>query len=168
VSFRRWQGAIATLCSYWFFSVALYAQSTGRITGSVSDTSGAPVAGATVNLYMTGVTSVMATTTTTGEGLFSFAAVQAGSYDLSVENPGFSRFVTRGLVVNAARETTFPTIKLEIKSVEQSIEVMADTQTVQTANIENSTTVTQQQVANLPVLDRQVSMLFLTQPGVSS
>src|SRR5262249_48359505 len=118
--------------------------------------------------YMTGVTRVMATTTTTGEGLFSFAAVQAGSYDLSVENPGFSRFVTRGLVVNAARETTFPTIKLEIRSVEQSVELTAETQTVQTANIENSTTVTQQQVANLPVLDRQVSMLFLTQPGVSS
>jgi hypothetical protein len=150
------------------FFPALYAQSTGRITGSVSDTSGAAIAGATVNLYMTGATAVIATTNTTADGLFSFAAVQAGSYDLSIENPGFAKSITRGLVVNAARETTFPTVKLEVKAVEQSVEVTADAQTVQTANIENSTTVTQQQVANLPVLDRQVSMLFLTQPGVSS
>jgi Carboxypeptidase regulatory-like domain/TonB dependent receptor len=147
---------------------ALFAQSTGRITGNVTDASGAPVAGASVNLSLAGAASVMATTNTTAEGLFSFAAVQAGSYDLSVESKGFSKFTSRGVVVNAARETAFPTVRLEVKAVEQSVEVMADTQTVQTVNIENSTTVTQQQVANLPVLDRQVSNLFLTQPGVSS
>jgi hypothetical protein len=110
----------------------------------------------------------LANTTTSTEGIFSFAAVQAGSYDLSVENAGFAKYSFRGVTVNPGQETAVPPIKLEVKSVEQSVEVIAESQAVQTANIENSTTVTQEQVTNLPVLDRQVSTLFLTQPGVSS
>src|SRR5262245_35977926 len=108
--------------------VFLFGQSTGRITGSVTDASGSPVAGATVNLSMTGAGRALASTTTTAEGLFSFAAVQAGSYDLSVENPGFAKFTSRGLGVNPARETVIPAIRLEIKSVEQTVEVTAEAQ----------------------------------------
>jgi hypothetical protein len=149
-------------------TAAVYAQSTGRITGSVTDASGAAVPGATVSLHMSGGSAAIQTATTTSDGLFSFAAIQPGAYDLSVGSSGFASFSYRAAVVNAARETVIPTIKLELKSVQQTVEVTGDVQTVQTANIENSTSVTQQQVANLPVLDRQVSNLFLTQPGVSS
>ena len=150
------------------FTGALFAQASGKLTGNITDKTGAAVAGAIVQLQIPNTPTVAASTTSSSEGLFSFAGVAAGSYDLSVENPGFAKFTSHGVTVNAARETVIPAIKLEVRSVEQSVEVTADTQTVQTANIENSTTVTQQQVANLPVLDRQVSNLFLTQPGVSS
>lgn len=146
----------------------LFAQASGRISGSVTDATGSAVPGASVSLQLPGSPAVVANTTTTSEGLFSFAAVAAATYDLSVENAGFAKFTLRSVIVNAARETVVPAVRLEIRSVEQSVEVTAESQTVQTANIENSTTVTQQQVANLPVLDRQVSNLFLTQPGVSS
>jgi hypothetical protein len=158
----------AVLSLFTIFTGALFAQASGRITGSVGDATGAGIAGATVQLHLAGTSAVAASTTTSSDGLFSFAAVSAGSYDVTVENPGFAKYSARGVVVNAARETVMPAIKLEIRAVEQTVEVAGDSQTVQTVNIENSTTVTQQQVANLPVLDRQVSNLFLTQPGVSS
>src|SRR5437588_12807717 len=149
-------------------SAAIFAQSTGRLTGNITDASGAAVPSATVNLYMIGGRTAVQTAPATSDGLFSFSAIQPGSYDISVEAAGFAKFTYRAAVVNAARETVVPTIKLELKSVQQTVEVTGDAQTVQTANIENSTSVTKQQVANLPVLDRQVSNLFLTQPGVSS
>jgi hypothetical protein len=159
---------LVALATVSVFSAAIWAQSTGRISGSIYDGSGAPVPGATVHLQRAGSAAAIQTTTASSDGLFSFAAVQAGSYDISVESSGFAKYDYRGLIVNASRETVVPTVKLELKSVEQSIEVSSQVQSVQTATVENSTTVTQQQVTNLPVLDRQVSNLFLTQPGVSS
>ena len=61
---------------------AVLAQSTGRITGSVTDSTGAPVPAAAVTLNMSGSSAVVARTATSTEGIYSFAAVQAGSYDL--------------------------------------------------------------------------------------
>src|SRR6059058_3565680 len=107
------------ICIFVAFSATLFGQASGRITGSVMDASGAPVAGATVHLNMAGAASVLANTTTSSDGLFSFAAVQAGSYDLSVENAGFAKFTARGVTVNAARETSLAAVRLEVKSVEQ-------------------------------------------------
>src|SRR5262249_49916628 len=127
--FRQYHFALGALLSLVLVSADLSAQSTGRITGSVTDSSAAPVAGASVNLYMAGASGVIATTNTTAEGLFSFAAVQAGSYDIGVENPGFSKFTSRGVVVHAAQETSLPAFRLEVKAVEQSVEVTADAQT---------------------------------------
>ena len=149
--------------------VLLYAQSsTGRVTGSVTDATGAAVPGATVDLLRSDSTVAVQTMQTTSDGLFNFSAVQPGTYDITVKSPGFGNYAYRGLVVEPSVETPVPTVKLDISSVQQSVEVSGVTQVLQTANSEVSTTVTQQQVTNLPVLDRQVSTLFLTQPGVSS
>src|SRR4051794_4549100 len=107
------------LSLFTIFTGALFAQASGRITGSVADVTGAGVAGATVQLHLSGTASVASAPTTSGDGLFSFASVAAGSYDVSVENPGFAKYTARGVVVNAARESVLPPIKLEIRAVEQ-------------------------------------------------
>ena len=46
--------------------------------------------------------------------------------DLSVENAGFAKYTARGVTVNAARETSLAAVRLEVKSVEQSVEVTAE------------------------------------------
>src|SRR5207247_9876288 len=65
------------------------AQVTGRISGSVTDSSGAAIPNATVNLLLPGGAKPVLATVTTPEGLFSFTNVRPESYDLNVELKGF-------------------------------------------------------------------------------
>jgi Carboxypeptidase regulatory-like domain/TonB dependent receptor-like, beta-barrel len=144
------------------------AQVTGRLTGSVSDSTGAAIPGAVVDLLLAGGSKPVLTTVTTPEGLFSFTNVRPESYDLSVSSQGFLKYSLRGVKIDPARETSLPKIQLELATVTQSVDVTADVQTVQTSNAEVATTVTNEQVRRLPMLDRDPMSLISTQAGVSS
>lgn len=145
----------------------VYAQVAGRLTGSVSDGTGAVLPGAAIDVFLAGGHKPVLTAKTTAEGLFTLVGVRPGAYDLTVDAPGFLKYVLRGLQVDAARETVVPAIKLELAAVSQSVDVSASSQTVQTSNVEISTTVTNEQVHRLPVLDRDPLSLITTQAGVS-
>src|SRR5437867_8493956 len=86
------------------------AQVTGRISGSVTDSSGAAVPGATVNLLLPGGSKPILTTVTTSEGLFSVTNVRPESYDLTVDAKGFLKYTLRGVKVDPARETSLPKV----------------------------------------------------------
>ena len=144
-------------------AASLNAQVTGRITGSVLDASEGAIPNATVNLYLRGGTAPVITTKTTSEGNFTFAAIRPETYRLTVETTGFVPYQIPEVKVEPARETGLPTIRMEVAAAAQTIEVSSAVQTVDTTTSEISTTVTQAQVDNLPVLDRQVSFLFQTQ-----
>ena len=149
-------------------SASCFAQVTGRLSGSVTDASGAAVPNATVNLLLAGGAKPLLSTVTTADGLFTFTNVRPELYDLSIESKGFLTYTLRNVKVDPARETSLPRIQLELAAVTQSIEVSADAQTVQTGNAEISTTVTSDQVRLLPVLDRDPIALIATQAGVAS
>jgi hypothetical protein len=150
------------------FVASGFAQVTGRLSGSVTDSSGAAIPNATVNLLLAGGAKPILTTVTTGEGLFSFTNVRPEKYDLAIESSGFLKYSLRGVTIDPARETSLPAIKLELSAVTQSVDVTADAQTVQTSNAEISTTVTNAQIRRLPMLDRDPMALITTQAGVSS
>jgi hypothetical protein len=59
----------------------------GTVSGTVRDQTGAVIPGANVLLRNT-ATNIASKTTTTGAGLYMFAGVVAGRYDLQVEFPG--------------------------------------------------------------------------------
>src|SRR6266446_5258974 len=144
------------------------AQVTGRISGSVTDSSGAAIPNATVNLLLPGGAKPVLATVTTPEGLFSFTNVRPISYDLTVDAKGFLKYTLRGVKVDPARETSLPGVQLEVAAVTQSVDVIANVQTVQTSNAEVATTVTNEQVRRLPMLDRDPMSLISTQAGVSN
>ncbi len=146
---------------------SLTAQVTGRLVGSVADATGAVIPGASVQLFLPGSRTPVVATATTSDGLFNIAAVRPDFYDLAVESPGFQRVVLPRVKVDPGRDTVVPPIQLQLASVSQTLEVAASVQTVQTANAEVSTTVANEQVRDLPVLDRNVLQLVLTQAGVN-
>ena len=152
---------------YFLFACGVFAQALGRIAGSVIDPTGAAVAGVKVELYIAGGKTAVITVETGPTGEFSIASLRAAVYDISVEKAGFNRATVANVTVDPARETTIEPVMLELASATQTVEVKEAVQAVQSENAEVSTTVTQAQVENLPVLDRQVSNLFLTQAGVS-
>jgi len=149
------------------FSVNIFAQAVGSISGTVVDPSGAAIPGAKVQLFLTGGKSAIASTQTGPAGEFSIPSLAAVSYDVRVDNAGFASTTVANVHVDPARITTVPPIRLELSSTSQAVEVKEGTQAVETATAEVTTTVTTAQVDNLPVLDRQVSNLFDTQAGVS-
>src|SRR5262245_51713625 len=73
-------------------SISLFAQATGRLTGTVADPSGAKIADATVSIYLAGGKTAILTAKTSSEGLFDFPALRAELYDVGVEAPGFTRY----------------------------------------------------------------------------
>ncbi len=150
------------------FAAASFAQATGRLTGTVTDPAGAAVPGAKVSLYIAGGQSAILGSVTGAAGNFDFPALRAGSYDVSVESSGFAKFVQRQVKIDASRETALPHVVLEVATISQTVEVTEAVANVQTTTFEVASTVTQAQVANLPVLDRQIANLFSTQAGVGS
>ncbi len=148
-------------------SVHMLGQVAGRLTGSVVDPSGASVADASVNLFLPGGKLPVLSTKTTSEGNFDFTAVRPDTYRLEVKATGFGDYAQSNLAVDPARQTSVPPIHLELQTSKQLVEVVASASTIDTNSIEVSNTVSQEQVMNLPVLDRQINNLFYTQPGVN-
>src|SRR5262245_11186273 len=77
----------------------------GRVQGSVTDTSEAAIAGATVTL--TNVQTGVATTRETSEtGRYLFDLILPGTYTVSVQFQGFSRFVQEHVVLQSRADVT--------------------------------------------------------------
>jgi hypothetical protein len=150
------------------FSAAAFSQVAGRLSGSVVDATGGAVPNAKVSLYLTGGDTAVLTTETTEDGNFEFAAVRPEYYRVRIEAKGFVTTTLENIKVDPGRVTSVPVLTLEVAGTAQVIEVTAGSETVNVANAEVATTVTQSQVENLPILDRQIGFLFITQAGVSN
>src|SRR5262245_15263548 len=68
------------------------------VIGTAVDSTGAVVPGATVTIVQEG-TGLTVSTTTSVEGTFSLPQLPPGQYELTVELPGFRKFIQRSLVL---------------------------------------------------------------------
>jgi hypothetical protein len=150
------------------FTVGAYAQVSGSLTGAVKDPSGAVVPDATVKVFISGGNEPVLSGTTNEVGLFNFSAVRPETYDLAIEAKGFAKARIAGIRVAPLREYSVGDIKLQIAKTDQTVVISVDLVPTIPTSSEISTTITAEQVQNLPVLGRQVSNLFATLPGVSS
>src|SRR5215831_5998274 len=144
---------------------AAFAQSAiGRLAGSVFDSSGGVLPGATVTLTgeLTGQTQ---TTTTTDTGSFLFPQVQPGIYTVGIMLSGFKRAEFQHVEINVGVERSI-TARLDVASVAENVEVVAGTPNVQTTTPEVTQTVVQRQIQDLPLDDRDPLALIRLQAGV--
>ena len=149
------------------FAGTSFAQLTGRLTGTVTDPQGAAVPNASVGLLLPGGKASLLTTRTDSAGIFDFSAVRPDVYDLVVEAMGFAKYTQEQVKVDPAREQQLPSIKLALGNTATEVTVTTSVEGVDTTTAEIATTVTQAQIQNLPVLDRQVSNLFVLEAGVA-
>jgi len=138
------------------FAGLAFGQVAGRLTGSVVDPSGASVVNATVNVYLPGGKTPVLTTKTTSDGNFDFTAVRPDTYRLEIVATGFNNAVQENVTVDPVHQTSLSPIHLGIQSAAQTVEVSGNVASVDTNSVEVTSTVTQSQILNLPVLDRQV------------
>src|SRR6267378_2101847 len=120
----------------------------GRLSGMVTDPSGAALAGANVRLLDEN-NGVIAQTTTESNGQYTFSGVSAGNYRVEIERQGFQKNVIVGLNVSPGEENQFNT-QLRLGSSAESVEVRADTATVNTETAMLTGTKKLSAVANRP------------------
>lgn len=139
---------------------------TGAITGTVTDSTGAAVPGATVTITNT-ATSKVYTVTTDAQGGYTVAELPESTYLVEVKANGFQDFITKGAVVHVAT-TTNVNAQLKLGSVSQSVTVEANAIQVQTDSAALGAVVDSQQVKELPLNGRNFVELTTLQPGVSA
>ena len=137
---------------------------TGRITGTVTDPSGSVVPGATMTLTST-TTGAVRTTTSDAVGRYVIANVPAGTYTLKFELSGFAP-QTSNVLVNVGAAVTLDS-KLRLAGAAESVNVIAEVPLVNVSNAEVSTTITEQQIRELPTITRNPYDLVATAGNVS-
>ena len=161
--------AIAVLALTLSMTMASLGQgTTSRVTGTVTDNTGAAVSGATVTLTNEG-TNTSITAQTSDSGVYVFDLIQIGRYTVSVEKSGFKRVVSTGNIVNINQPTTV-NVTLEVGDVSATVNVENSAEIVQTSSSGNlGSTVEQRTLESLPIVGlrgRNPLDLLNFQPGV--
>jgi len=135
----------------------------GAINGYVTDSSGAPVSGATVTVLneQTGVRLQLATN---GDGFFNSTNLLPGNYTVTVEQAGFAKLI-REHVKLEVDSTVRVDLSLSVGPVSESVTVEAGAELLQSEKVDVSQTLDEHQVQNLPTLGRNITQLYLTVPG---
>src|SRR5579862_8779911 len=162
---KRLSGLIIYLC---FAVVLAFGQAEiggATLNGTVTDPTGAAVPNAKVAATspQTGLTR---TTVTNQTGLYSFPQLPVGTYDLTVEANGFklSKRIGVSLTVGAVATVDVP---LEVGGTQETVSVTAEVPVVETTRSQTSTTVTSEQVGNLPINGRNFLDFTVLTPGVA-
>jgi hypothetical protein len=141
------------------------ADPTGTISGTVLDSSGAPIPKARVVAANTG-TGLSRETLTASDGGFVFPLVPVGPYTLSAEAPGFRRFMQRNVTITTDVNVTVP-IVLQLGDVTETVTVEAQAGLVETRSGTLGQVVTQQKIVELPLNGRNAATLVLLSPGTA-
>src|SRR5215510_3307219 len=158
--------SVCVVC-LWAMASAAPAQSqlgAGSISGTVSDSNGAVISGATVTITNAG-TGLVRKLTTGDAGQFSAPALPVGEYSARVEKTGFSTLDQIGLIVNVGGTTT---LRLELRpgSANEVINIVAE-QTLDAARTEETTLINRTQINDLPINGRRADQFALLAPGVT-
>ncbi len=121
----------------------------GTITGTVTDQSGAVVAGAKVSAQNADTHNVVETVTTP-TGNFTLPQLAVGAWDVAVEAPGFKRYSSVANKIEVA-QTIRVDVKLEIGSSSESITVQAEAVAIRTEDADITTTVSNELFVELPI-----------------
>jgi hypothetical protein len=142
----------------------LFAQTTGSLTGVVKDSTGAIVPGAKVTLVNSDDKSVRSDVSS-GAAIFSFAAVQPGTYNLNVIAKGFEAYVITGIEMHPGDSKNIENITLKIGRVEQSVTVTSNVAGVELDSPEKSYLITAEDIKRLSTVGRDATELVRILPG---
>jgi len=138
---------------------------TGTITGTVTDSSGAVVPGAKVDVANTN-TGISRSTTTNATGNFQFPLLSPGTYRMTVEFAGFKKYIRDGIVLNVGEKPDLQ-VTLEPGQLTQEIEVTAAAPLLETQTSDVGQVVNRREIENLPLNGRSIISLQLLSNGVA-
>ena len=148
-------------------AAALVAQTfRGTILGTVTDVTGATVAGAKVTVHNVG-TGLERTTQTSADGSYTVPELPIGTYTVTITQTGFQTSVTSSVAVDVATEKRVDAA-LKPGQVSEKIEVSGEAlPQVETTTNELGGVLTTENVADLPINGRDYTKLIYLNPGVA-
>jgi hypothetical protein len=156
--------ALVVVCSLTIITASAFGQAVyGSILGTITDPSGAAVAGAKVTVTSVGKgTSVEATTN--ADGNYSVTHLIPDVYNVKAEAPGFKAFQTANVAVSADTGVRVDG-QFQVGGAQETVEVSAETPQLKTDRADVATIFTERQVQDLPILNRNFTSLELLTPG---
>jgi len=138
----------------------------GSLSGTVSDAQGGVLPGATVTLTDQ-ATKTSQTTTTNDQGVFVFAAVQAATYTVKVEMPGFSSWEATDIAMRLGERRQVTGIVLNVGNLSETVSVTSRPEIAPLESGEKSARLTSEQIQNIPMVGRSTGELLKLLPGMT-
>ena len=159
---------VAVLCALFaMYPVALRAQlATATMFGTVSDSSGAAVPRATVVLTQTD-TGFSRTVVTNESGAYRADFLPIGPYKVTAQAAGFQKLERQGMTLTVTEQAQL-NLSLAVGATDQTIEVRAEVPLLNTGNSTLGRTISNVEIDNLPLVDRNVYTLLDLTPGVQN
>jgi hypothetical protein len=159
-------GLATALLSLAFVGPAFAQVATGTITGTVTDPKGAAMAGVNVLVHNddTGVDQRPVMTNNTG--VYSMPLLQPGNYDVTASQTGFATVQRKGVTVEVG-STIRIDIEMPVASQQSLVTVTTEAPLVDTEKTEQSQTIGENLVTDLPVSSRNWQQFVLLTPGVT-
>ena len=156
---------LLVICTCLAFPVVGSAQNTASVNGTVKDSSGAVVPGATVVLRNI-ETGVERRTVSNDVGVYVLEQILPGKYSIQVRKEGFRTAEEHGLTLEVNQTTTYD-FALAVGSSQQIVTVAASVAALQTSTAELGTVIAKSEINDLPLNGRNFSQLLMLTPGVS-
>lgn len=160
----------AALCTA-FVATALVAAgaqdtSSGSISGTVTDSSGAVIKGATVKLINTDRGATIRTVTTNGSGFYTATSLPLGTYTVEIADQGFKTADVKGLVLHVADQLTVNR-SLSAGSAGETVSVEANQVQLNLEDATSAGLINSTQINQLVMVSRNYETLLNLQPGVA-
>jgi hypothetical protein len=141
------------------------AQGTGTLTGTVVDSSGSAVPGATVTATE-GETAAVRVVVSSDSGLFRIAGLNPGRYTLKVELTSFRPITVQEINLSSAEIRDLGKLTLQVGGLTETVSVTSEVTPVQVADSSRRSTITLDDLANIQMKGRDVFGLLAILPGV--
>ena len=161
---RALSGCVLVLC----MGLMIGAQEiTSTIVGTVVDSSGAVIPGATVKLTDVG-SSVVRTASSGRNGVFHFPNLAAHTYNATVSANGFQAKTITDIILGASSTRDLGKVAMTVGNVSQEVTVTAAATPIQTSSSEVSHTIQGSALDSLPLVGRDVFGALTMDAGVTS
>ena len=162
---RRSVVLLAGLAMVLALAPAAFGQSVAvaHLSGAVTDASGGVLPGAEVTVTQTS-TAMTRFVITGAQGEFSFASLPIGPYKLVTKMTGFRTFEQTGINLSVG-DTRSVNVTLQVGAMNETIQVQADANMVETRSLSTGTVTYEEQLVGLPLNGRSATQLILLSGG---
>ncbi|HYI93722.1 MAG TPA: carboxypeptidase regulatory-like domain-containing protein [Bryobacteraceae bacterium] len=161
-----WIKSLARLCfGAVLLASAVHAQTagTGTLVGTITDNSGAIMSGVKVSVVNT-ETSFTSETVTSAEGAYQVPYLSPGIYRVTIEAPGFKRYLREGLQIRTG-EIPRIDVQLEVGAVSESIRVEGSAPLIDTETAQAGLVLSGDQLLKIPVSQKRAIRMTFYYPG---
>lgn len=136
------------------------------LKGTITDQSGALVAGAQVKAT-SAERGTVHEATTDASGVYQILSLQPGPYQLRISAPGFETELVKNVELSVGQVVVLD-FSMKVGSVNTEVQITADAPLVEVEKTQQSNTINTEQIENLPNITRNAFNFVYTLPGVSS